>query len=1193
LDSDQPFFGSLRLSKEDNTERVNGFLLFLQQEPAFILINGKKRSYYKVMFTILRVCRKSLLFVALVSCFGTISSRAQQDTIFWFAAPDISSAEGESPIYLKFQSYGSPATITVNQPANGAFVPIVVNLAAFDNDSINLTPFIGMIEPPTANVIDNTGLKIISTTNITAWYEVATTSNREMISLKGNKGLGMNFYTPFQKFWANAGVVPATYSSFEIVATQPNTTVLITPRTNITGHAMNVTYSILLDEGETYSGRDVNVSAASSLAGSIISSDKPVSVTLFSGAISNAGCTSTLCDQVTPTDYLGTEFIVRKGTATNERVYILATENATSIDIINSGTTSTLINWGETYEYALTDDINYIETSKPVYIWHVSGFGCSLGAAQVPSLFCAGKYEQTFVRTKTDSLGLIVYTRSGFEDAFEINGNPALLTAGDFQVVPGTGGNFMVALKYFNTTDVPVNAYNLVTNDEDIFGLAVLHGQNGSDASYTYLSEFLSYPFVDAGVMEDTICANLTYPLAGIVGGGSVTGSWGGDGFGSFSGGLTALNNVYIPSNLDTIVSPLNIILSSTGPCPVNKDTLILHVSPAPIVNASADETVCANNADVTLDGSVTGGATTGVWSTLGSGTFIPDAVTMDAVYSPSAADTAAGFVTLVLTSTGAAQCNVETDTMVITITDSPVVSAGVDTIWVCANNPDFSLSGTVYGGTTTGKWTTSGNGSFSPDNLTLNSSYAPTPNDVSSGMITIYLQSTNNGSCSSAKDSIKIVFTPAPVVYAGGDIIACTNEPQVALAGSVSGQSTTGQWSGGSGTYIPDDQTLNASYIPTAAEVALGTMTLTLTSTGNGTCVAVTDNVQINFVAPPFANFNFTEVCLGDTTDLTDFSLDGFGSITSWDWDFDDLSPGSTSQNTYYVYSTPGSYDIELIVESDAGCSDTVVKTVSVFEVPVADFSFVTSCNNDQVIIDFTDNSATVSDAINYWYYDFGGQGSQATPNPSQLFIGDGDFVITEIVETVNGCADTIVQIINVPPRPVAGFYYNTSNGLNVGAEFTFIDTSSYAVNWLWDFGNGDSSTDQDPVTAYFANGDYYVTQYAYGALGCVDSTTTMITINTVITEITQLIPNAISPNGDGNNDVWKLNFIDFVNPNAEIIIVNRWGQTIYSSIGYSNPWDGTFDGTLVPEGTYFYIIRISDDEIYNGTILVLTENN
>lgn len=1134
---------------------------------------------------------RCVLFLSLV-CLSSTISFSQQDTIFWFAAPDISNGDGQSPVYLKFQSYSSAATITVSQPANVGFIPIVVNLSANDNDSINLTPFLAQVESPAANVISTTGLKIESTSTITAYYELVSSSNREMFSLKGNKSLGTNFYTPFQKFWNNAVTVPATFSSIEIVATEANTTVLITPRTNITGHTANVTYSIILDEGETYSARDVTVTAATSLAGSIVSSDKPIAITLFSGALSNGGCTSTVGDQITPTDYLGTEHIIRKGTATNERVYILATENATSITIDNTGTTSTLINWGETYEYVLTDDINYIQTSKPVYIWHVSGFGCSLAGAQVPSVFCAGKYDQTFVRSKSDSLGLIVYTRSGFEGFFEINGNPLLLVPADFTVVPGTSGEFVVALKYFNTADIPVNSYNLITNSEDIFGLGVLHGQTGTDASYAYLSEFESYPFVDAGISEDTICANVPYPIQGIVGGGSVTGSWGGDGYGSYSGGLTNLTNFYIPSNLDTIVSPISIILSSTGPCPVQKDTIILHVDPAPIVNASADVTVCGNNSDVILDGAISGGATTGIWTSSGTGTFNPGPTNLTAVYSPSSADTLAGSVTLVLTSTGATLCNVVTDTMVITISDAPVVSAGVDSIYVCSNNPNFSLSGTVYGATTTGKWTTSGNGSFSPDNLTLNCNYTPTPTDVAGGSITIYLQSTNNGSCASDKDSIIVMFTPSPAVYAGGDILACTNEAQVNLAGTVSGPTTTGTWTGGAGTFSPNANTVNASYTPTPAEILTGTMSLTLTSTNNGTCFSASDIVQINFVAPPFANFNFTEVCLEDTTTFTDFSLNGFGTIAGWIWDFGDLT-GSTSQHVNHFYSSAGTYTVQLIATSDAGCSDTTTNFVDVYEMPDASFIYSGTCDNNLVVLDFIDNSTTLSDPINSWFYDFGGQGSQSTPDPSQLFIGSGNFVITQIVETVNGCADTMVQIINIPPRPSAGFYYSTSNGLNVGAEFTFIDTSNYANSWYWDFDNGDTSIVQDPTVIYFANGTYHVSQIAYGPFGCFDTASVNIFINTVTNEITQLIPNAISPNGDGNNDVWKLNFIDLVNPNAEIIVFNRWGQTVYQSIGYSQPWDAIYDGKSLPEGTYYYIIKISDDEVYKGSILVLTATN
>ncbi len=1119
---------------------------------------------------------------------------AQQDSIFWFAPPEVSASVGDNPIYLRFLTYADPATVTVTQPANGGFVPITLNIPANDVDSINLTPYLAAIESPAADVVANNGLKITSTSLITAFYELKAPNNKEIFSLKGAKGIGTNFYTPFQRYWDNGVTVPPSFTSIDIVATEDGTTVLITPRTDVVGHVGTVTYSITLNEGETYSARDINTTASTSLAGSIVASDKPVAVTTFSGALVSGGCTSSMGDQITTADYAGTDFIVHKGHAADERIYILATQNGTNITVDNSTTTTTLINWSETYEYVLTDTINYIHTDKPVYLWHAGGYGCNLAGAQVPPLYCAGKYSTSFTRSTSDSLGLLLYTRTGFEGMFAINGNGSLVPAAAFNVVPGTGGAFQVALIYYNTTDVPINSYNEVTNTGDVFGMAVLNGMNGNGSSYAYLSEFNSYPFVDAG-LDDTICANIPLALNGLVGGGSVTGIWSTTGFGTFQNGNTALTNNYIPSPLDTVISPIDIYLTSTGPCPVLRDTITVVVDPAPIVNASADQTVCANNAAVQLEGTVGGGTTTGQWSTLGSGTFTPSEDTLDAIYIPSPADTIAGVVTLVLTSTNNGSCLAVTDTMNITITTAPTVDAGVDTVYVCSNNPDVSLVGSVNGPTTTGKWTTSGGGLFSPNNLVLITTYQPSPGDIANGSITLYLESTNNGSCAIATDSLIVVFTPSPIVDAGLDIIACSNVGTVDLSGAVSGPTTTGQWSGGAGTFFPSAADLNATYTPTAAEIANGNVVLTLTSTNNATCNSENDVVQINFVAPPFANFSFTEVCHGDVTDFTDFSLPGFGSITNWEWDYGD-SNGSTNQNNTHTYGQPGSYDVTLITTTNVGCSDTTVNTVNVYEIPVAHFNYSASCNGTQIVVDFTDSSYTQNDAISSWFYDFGGQGSAASPNPSQLFIGDGNFIISQIVTTVNGCVDTTIQTINIPPRPQAGFYYNTSNGLNIGAEFSFTDTSYFSSSYQWDFGDGNTSTDQDPLHVYFANGTYIITQYVYGDLGCVDSTSQLITINTVTDEITQLIPNAISPNGDGKNDVWKLEFIRLLYPDAEILIFNRWGQELFYSKGYAEPWDGTYNGEKVPDGTYYYVINLNDEsepEPFQGSILVLTSGN
>ena len=1134
--------------------------------------------------------------IGILTGFLTIFSStlfSQKDTVFWFAAPEISSGSGDNPVFLRLMTYDDPANITISQPANGSFIPINLNIPANQVDSVNLTAFLAQIESPAANVVSNNGLKIVSSELISAFYEVRAANNHSSFSLKGNKGKGTNFYTPFQKDYTIGVTTPASFASFEIVATENNTTVLITPRTAITGHAANTTFSVVLNAGQTYSGRDMNVSATTSLAGSIISANKAISVTVFEGALTNGGCTDAIGDQITTTDFIGQKYIIHKGTTANERVYILATQNATNITITNSSNVNTLINWSETFTVNLTDAITYIETSKPVYIYHAGGFGCELSAAQVPAIQCAGTYSTAFTRTSSDSLGIVLWTRTGFEDDFTLNGNPLLIPSGSFQNVPGTAGEYKVASLYFSTADVPLNSYNLVENTGDVFGLGVRSGQLSTRSNYSYLSEFASYPFVDAG-SNATVCANVPQPISGIVGGGSVTGTWSGSGFGTFQNGNTALLNNYVPSPLDTLISPIQLILSSTGPCPVQRDTIYLTVTPSPLVNASADQTVCANNSNVQLNGSVTGGATTGIWSTLGSGNFLPDPTNLLATYTPSSGDFSAGTVGLVLTATSFGSCNVSRDTMYVTFTSAAIVNAGADTLTACKNNPTVTLNGSVTGSSTTGKWTTAGNGIFQPNNLSLIANYLPGSNDLNNNGVWIYLESTSNGSCLPVFDSVFVEFTPSPVADAGVNQIICSNDPEINLNGLVTGATSTGTWAGGSGSFTPNSNTLTATYTPTPAEVANGSLVLTLTSTNNGDCLAVNDVVQISFVAPPFANFNFTEVCEGNSTVLTDFSLSGFGSITSWEWDLDD-SNTSNLQNLNHFYTNPGTYDIELIVTSSVGCKDTVVKAVDVYETPVAGFSSDISCPSNSYLVEFTDQSSA-SDGIASWNYDFGGQGNASVQNPSQIFGAGANYSITQIVTSANGCKDTVVQTLNIPNLPEAGFYYNSSNGMNVGAIFNFIDTSLYATTFNWNFGDGSSSSLENPSNTYFANGIYPVTLYAYNTLGCYDSTTTFITINTVTTEISTLIPNTITPNNDGKNDVWKLEFINILFPDATVEVYNQWGQQLFSSVGYSEPWDATYNDELVPDGNYFYVITLNaglEKDQFKGALLVLKSRN
>jgi gliding motility-associated-like protein len=71
-----------------------------------------------------------------------------------------------------------------------------------------------------------------------------------------------------------------------------------------------------------------------------------------------------------------------------------------------------------------------------------------------------------------------------------------------------------------------------------------------------------------------------------------------------------------------------------------------------------------------------------------------------------------------------------------------------------------------------------------------------------------------------------------------------------------------------------------------------------------------------------------------------------------------------------------------------------------------------------------------------------------------------------------------------------------------------------------------------------------------------------------------TPAIPNTFSPNGDGVHDRWEIKYLDTY-PGCTVDIFNRYGQLVYQSKGFNNPWDGTFKSRPLPAGTYYYIIN------------------
>ncbi|MBK7288671.1 MAG: IgGFc-binding protein [Flavobacteriales bacterium] len=440
--------------------------------------------------------KQLLLLILLVIAPGLIV--AQTGTEFWVAPPDVTflhNQPGDEPIYFNVTAGNTAATVTIAQPANAGFnggTPIVLNVPANSSVRYNMTSLKAQLETRPTNTICNTGLHITATEDITCYYECSNTNNPDILALKGANGLGTEFYIPLHKhapFYNNdfGNNANKAFASFEIVATEDNTTVLINSPVDVDGHPAQTPFMIILNQGQTYSCANTLYSTYTDPtkhpSGAAVLSDKPIAVSIKDDSNHNpsGGCYDLMMDQIVPVGILGTDYVAVKGAlyATgDESVFLMAVENNTKIYIDGSGTPVATLFAGQYYRHDMDylsaglDNATYMSASKPVYAIHVTGFGCEMGMAILPPLNCAGSQQVGVTRSTNEGFFLNLLVRTGSQNDFVVTGpGTATLPGSAFVTVPGTGGEWMAARIQYNTTQVPVNQAIVVSNTSDVFSL--------------------------------------------------------------------------------------------------------------------------------------------------------------------------------------------------------------------------------------------------------------------------------------------------------------------------------------------------------------------------------------------------------------------------------------------------------------------------------------------------------------------------------------------------------------------------------------------------------------------------------------------------------------------------------------------------------------------------------------------------
>jgi gliding motility-associated-like protein len=182
------------------------------------------------------------------------------------------------------------------------------------------------------------------------------------------------------------------------------------------------------------------------------------------------------------------------------------------------------------------------------------------------------------------------------------------------------------------------------------------------------------------------------------------------------------------------------------------------------------------------------------------------------------------------------------------------------------------------------------------------------------------------------------------------------------------------------------------------------------------------------------------------------------------------------------------------------------------------------------------------------------------------------GSYTVT-VKDEMSATFQVPVVILAMNTLPVADFTSSFS-----AMTYTFIDLSTNATSYLWDFGDGQTSTSVNPTNAYAATGTYTVTLLVSNSCGA----------DTKPDEIRIALPDlefydGFSPNNDGINDDWNIPVLSYF-PINSVIIINRWGSEVWKGVNYnntSNIWSGkNMNGSDLPDGTYYFIINYSNVE-------------
>jgi PKD repeat protein len=491
------------------------------------------------------------------------------------------------------------------------------------------------------------------------------------------------------------------------------------------------------------------------------------------------------------------------------------------------------------------------------------------------------------------------------------------------------------------------------------------------------------------------------------------------------------------PSNTYANAGTFTVTLTATGPCGTDQTSTNVTVVAAPNADFTSSNPEGCTPHSVTFDASSSTGLGTVMWS------FPGGTPTTSTDLMPTVVYNDAGSFDASLTVTNSEGTNTQTRTDYVVVGALPVADFTSNITGLLVDFTNQSTSATTFA------WDF-GDGNTS--NL-LNPSHLY----ANAGTFTVTL--TASSDCGSDQTTATVTVVDAPFAKINNSTAeGCASHTIVFDATESRGLGTV-EWDFPGGT--PSTST---ELMPTVVYDNPGTFDVTLTVTNNqGTDTeTISDLVIIKML--PTASFT------SDINELTVTFDNTSSASTSFDWDFGDGS-NSANQSPIHTYAVSGTYVVNLDVTNDCGTA-RFSETITVLAAPVAAFSQSNESGCAPLTVTYDASNSTDIGTLQ-WTFPGGTPSTSTDMMPTVTYNTAGTFDAQLTVTNASGTDTEIVSnLITVAPLAVAGF--------NVDVDMLsvdFLNTSTDAISFDWDFGNGQTSTDQNPSITYAAAGSFDVT--------------------------------------------------------------------------------------------------------------------